>query len=703
MNMDRELPLLREELALFPGPKARNGAPTWSLHDPASNRFFRIGWREFEVLRRWPLRQASQVATTVSAETTLTITVEQVWAIAQFLTLNQLITPQSPEDQARLLQQTSNRHPWFIRLLHNYLFFRIPLLHPDRFLERLLPALRWCFTPLFWLTLFLSSLVGLYLVTRRWDAFLNTFSYLFTWQGTLIFMGALFLVKVAHELGHALTAKYFGCRVPTMGVAFLVMWPMLYTETSEAWKLPAQKQRLAIGAAGILAELMLAVMATLAWSFLTDGPLRSAMFFVATLSWIMTLGFNLNPFMRFDGYFMLSDLLEIQNLHSRASALGRWRLREFLLNLGDAPPEQLSSKERRFMILFAYATWLYRFFLFLGIALLVYHFFTKVVGLFLMLVEVGWFIILPIFKEFKVWYERRETWHWGFSTLRSLLFLLLGITVIFIPWRSEWSAPGVLQRLRHTVLYAPAPARVELLPFSEGDRVAKGETLAVLTSPDLEQQIAQTRRDILLLRWQLSFSSVNHDLLENNLIVQRELQSKMSAYEGALRQKKRLVLVAPFAGRVVARAEHLEVGHWVTDKEPLLSLVDETGWKVEAYLGEEDLERVQHHTRAVFYPEGLDWPRLPCRVSSLDPMSVPHLTETAVASIYGGAVPVRQDGQGALIPGQGFFRIQLHPETAIPDLQQVLRGTVVLSGAPQTLFSRLWRTAVMGVVRESGF
>lgn len=113
-----------------------------------------------------------------------------------------------------------------------------------------------------------------------------------------------------------------------MGVAFLVMMPMFYTDTSGSWKLTLKRQRITIGVAGMLTELALAAWATLACSFLPDGMLRSAAFMLATTTWIMTLAVNLSPLMRFDGYFLLSDTLQVPNLQQRGFAMGRWQLRE---------------------------------------------------------------------------------------------------------------------------------------------------------------------------------------------------------------------------------------------------------------------------------------------------------------------------------------------------------------------------------------
>ena len=129
-------------------------------------------------------------------------------------------------------------------------------------------------------------------------------------------------------------------------------------------------------------------------------------FLLATTTWVSTLAINASPFMRFDGYFLLSDFLQMPNLHSRAFALARWDMREKLFKLGEPPPESFSDTKRLGLILFAWATWIYRLVLFLGIAALVYHFFIKALGIMLFLVEIVWFIAKPLWSEISEWYSR---------------------------------------------------------------------------------------------------------------------------------------------------------------------------------------------------------------------------------------------------------------------------------------------------------
>lgn len=122
------------------------------------------------------------------------------------------------------------------------------------------------------------------------------------------------------------------------GVAFVVMFPMFYTDVSDAWRVRSRTARLLVGSGGMMAELMLAAFALLAWSLLPEGPLRTAAFLLSSATWLTTLAVNLNPLMRFDGYFILSDAWQVDNLQGRAYALCRWRLREALFGYGDPLP-----------------------------------------------------------------------------------------------------------------------------------------------------------------------------------------------------------------------------------------------------------------------------------------------------------------------------------------------------------------------------
>lgn len=698
------LPPLREELALYPGPRALDGSPTWTLHDPARNQFFRIGWPEFEMLSRWDVGDAAALVERVRHETTLDLAPEDVGDVARFLLGHNLARASGREGTTGLLAKAgAMRQHWAMWLLKNYLFLRIPLVRPDGLLTAAYPWIRWVFTPTFRKAVLLVGLLSLYLVARRWDDYLDTFSYLFSIEGAIYFALTLSALKVVHELGHAFTAKRYGCRVPSMGVAFLVLWPVLYTDVTESWKLPSRAQRLAVGVSGVATELICAVFATLAWSFLPDGPVRSAAFLVSTTTWVSTVLINLSPFMRFDGYFVFSDWLEMPNLHTRAFALARWWLRERLLGLGDPAPEELPPGRRAFVIAFAFFTWAYRLSLFLGIAALVYHFTVKLVGIGLMAVEVGYFIMRPIWIEAKAVWKLRGRLRWGRAPMLSgaaVLILLLGVIV---PWRSAVEAPALLRSARQEKVFAPEQGtRIVAINVQDGAAVAKGAPLIELESPDLSFKMEQARTDVAVLQWQVQMQGVAPDLLARSRVAEHEYDAANAQYHALADASTRLHVAAPMAGRVVDVADDLRPGLWLPPKTRLLSVVDVGESEIDAYVYESDLSRIAVGNTATFYPEGGFLSSLEARVTTIDRANTRLLPEAYLASRFGGAIPVRETPQGELVPERAVYRIVLTPEHGAEAPARVLRGRLVIKGKAESLAARAWRSVLAVLVRESG-
>lgn len=368
------LPSLRADLQLQMAAPALDGSPRWTLADPLRGRYFKLGAAAMRLLRHWSLGDPEQVLRAANREPGLPLDVAELEQLLSFLRAHDLISALDPQqrDSYGLKAAAQRQSVWQI-LLHQYLFFRIPLWRPDAFLNRAWPWLARFGPGALRYGLPLTLGLGVFLVSRDWQRFIATFPHLFSLGGALAFGVALFFAKLCHEFGHAFMAKRAGCRVQSMGVAFMVLLPMFYTDVSDAWRVNDRRARLLIGAGGVLAELLLACIALLAWSLLPDGPARTAAFMLASATWLTTLAVNLNPFMRFDGYFLLSDFWEVDNLQGRAFALCRWRLREALFGYGAPAPEPWSPSMQRRLLWWGYGSWLWRAVLFFGIALAVYH------------------------------------------------------------------------------------------------------------------------------------------------------------------------------------------------------------------------------------------------------------------------------------------------------------------------------------------
>ncbi len=699
------LPRLREELDLLPGPSAPDGQPTWLLHDPVKNQFFRVDWPTLEILQRWDLDDETLIANDVSQHTTLELDAHDVQAVARFLERHHLTqataseSPQKMAAQLALIQGTALK--W---LLHHYLFFRIPLLKPDAWLTRWLPIARWFVQPFFaWLTAS-ALLLGTVQVARRWDVFSASFIDTFNLEGLIAYGVALFVVKILHELGHAFTAKHYGCRVPSMGVAFLVLWPVAYTDTNETWRLTDRFQRLRVACAGILTEWVIAIWATLAWALLPAGGLQSAAFFLATTSWIATVAINASPFMRFDGYFILMDALDLPNLHARSFELARWKLREWLFDLGEEAPEHWPQRKEWALLAFAWLTWIYRLSLFLGIAVLVYHFFIKVVGIFLFLVEIIWFVAKPVMSELAVW---RRLWPRILERSRSRQSAMIGVALcvlMLMPWPGRITASGILKPQASWPVFAPAGARIESLPFQHGQTVATGQILMTLFVPEMASRGRTLELRLQNQKTLAENSAFDDELRKRWMVAEQSAITTEKEYQSLQAEQQQFQPTAPYEGRILMADPDLHIGQWVSKKEPLAMLVKiGTPWRVETWLDEEDVARIHVGQSAQFYTDNASTPVFKLKVAAIDQDAARTLVHRELSSALGGHILTR-DKNGQMVPERAIYRVSLEV-SELPALYQNLswRGQLVIHADWASPVAKYLRQVLVVLIREIGF
>ncbi len=699
----RPLASLREDLELRMGAASGPQGPFWLIYDPLRHRYIQIDGATFSVLSIWRQhRTIESLSQAVSQQQGATVSPQEIAELTRFLETNQLTDNGATSSwRAQASASHGKHHSAVMWAVHNYLFLKIPLVSPEPFLRATADTVAIFYRKSIQGAILAIGLAGLYLVSREWDRFIAEARDLASLGGLAEIAVVLFLVKGLHELGHAFTAIRYGCRVPSMGIAFMMMAPLLYTDVTDAWRLQNRKQRLAIDVSGIAVEIGLACFATAAWAFLADGLPRHLAFLIATTSWVMSVAINLNPFMRFDGYYIASDLLRVENLQSRSFALGVWFLRDVLFGLRAACPEVMQANLRGTLIAYAYSIWIYRLVLFTGIAVLVYGHFFKALGVILFLFEIVYFIAKPVLGELAVWWTLRRQ----IVAKRRYLAPAAGLAALaalaVVPWSTQVQIPVVMEGNDPIHAYPPRAGRIASIEAAAGQRVPGGALLLKLQSPDLDHERAIALAELTAIAIRLNRGSADREDLSLRQILEGQQLALTAKLDGIAQQTRELEVRAPKAALVAEFTPGLHVGQWIGAKQQIALLDASLRAQVSGYLTEDDLWRVQLGSKGRFIPDNPLGKTVGVTLTELAATSVAQLDLIDLASTNGGRIEVHPDGRQKLVPLSAQFKVGMSVDDRVAPPPVRIRGAVILDAKAESWLAGAWRRVLKILVRES--
>lgn len=711
---------LREDLIFFPAPPEQDGAPVWMLQDPVSGDFLRADWAHFEILKRLDRPQHfCDLTRRLEEQTTLRLPEEELRAFLQDLMLRGLLRARLLREAGELQEERTRSRlspwQWFLR---NYLYFRVPLLRPDDFLERTAPVARRLLCAPVFAALGLLLLCGLYVLSQRFDLYVNTAVDFLNWKGALAFGVSMAAVKAVHEFAHAYAAKLTGNRVPAMGLAFIVLWPVPYCDVTDSWRMSSRRRRLLISSAGILCELALAGAALVLWG-VCESPLAKGIFFMlSSASLLGTLLVNLNPAMRFDGYYLFCDLLGIDNLYARSADYLRWRYRGGWFGINAPDPEPQAGRRLRIIfLLYAAGSWVYRFFLYLGIALVVYHSFPKLVGIVLFALEILLFLVRP------AWAEARALWRLRARMRPRVRGLAAGgaagalLVWVALPLPRYTGIPAAYEPARLQVLYTPLAGTLVQLDAVNGKAVRAGEVVAVLRSQTVEYALAQAeaRAAAALARLRRAQTQDGAQLRLRELT--RQLAGEQAQVEALRRHRESCAIRADFDGVISNWPDAAVAGASLPARQPLGLVCSLGPGRVLGYLEAELAEYVPTSARGRFVPA---WggAGMPVQMEAVAPVRERQLRHTALSTAQGGDIslqPARSaDGAGATqrkaeeISGNYLLLQARELPTSEPAAEASLpsrggqSGTLWFWSAPRSYLAAQGRAIWRTVMRESG-
>jgi putative peptide zinc metalloprotease protein len=552
----------------------------WIVKDPVSLRYFTFTAQEFAILQ-W-LRGANSLdeirRAFEDAFPPFRITLLRLQSFLANLHESGLLLADGP-DQGQLLLESGarqqRRERWQSWL--NWLAIRFRGIDPDRFLSWAYPKLSWCFSRWFLAGCLLSVVAAIALISVHASEFQRQLPELhqIASPANLLWIVAAFVVaKVFHELGHAFTCKHYGGECHEMGFMLLVFVPCLYCNVTDSWMLQSRWQRMAVSAAGILVEIQLAALAVFCWWYSQPGALHTIALSMIMVCSIGSVLFNGNPLLRYDGYFVLADFLEMPNLWQESRAALKRRFAKWFL-VDNAVARQAPDERHSLLTAYALSSMAYRLFVVAAILIFLHRalvpqglgFLVPVVALsFLVAAAVGWLAALRRF------WTRPMAWRQFYASrvlLASGVGAVAGWGFLTIPLPCRIGAPALLEPQGAHRVYVTTPGTL-VTCASPGQSVHTDETLAQLEDAELH-------RDVVRLTGQQRVALARVQNLRARLADEPEAAAQLQVAEEMLadvgeqlRQRQRdeqaLTLKAPIAGLVM---EPPEVPHRPTSHQQL--------------------------------------------------------------------------------------------------------------------------------------
>lgn len=567
------------------------GEPWFVARDGFTNSFFRFRPEAYDFIARLDgTRTVEEVwlgCLQRNPETTPSQG-EVVGMLAQLYQAN-LLAADTAADTKRLFERHQKRSRQEVAShIFGIFFLRIRLFDPDRFLNRTWPWLRWMASPV-GVGLWLAAVgLGLAMVLGNWDRAMDQSQAVLAPGNLLLLFAAFTVAKLIHEFGHAYAVKAFGGEVHAMGITLLVFTPIPYVDATAAWDFRERWKRVVVGLGGMIPELAYAGLAAAVWAYTGPGTLNSLAYNTMIVASVSTLIFNLNPLLRFDGYYILSDLTDSPNLQARSMRQWLYLFEKRALGLNSLDSPARTPTEGFWLATFGIASWCYRILITISIILLVADRYFGIGLLAGVLTFIGAFV-MPLVKaakyftkEPRIERERKRAWAWlGGAVAAVVLFFVV------LPFPNHFRAPGIARAEGSQEIYNQVAGWVVDVPQASGQFVEAGTPVLRFESPELDLAIAAARGDLEEVRGR------ERQMLSDFAAGIEPLRQRRVVSEQRLRQlladREKLVLRAEAAGQWVAPTSDDWKGLWIARGARLGEVVGRgPSWEFFAIVSQED-------------------------------------------------------------------------------------------------------------------
>ncbi|MEM7784171.1 MAG: efflux RND transporter periplasmic adaptor subunit, partial [Planctomycetota bacterium] len=570
------------------------------------------------------------------------------------------------------------------------------LFNPNPLLSRLLPYSDWIFSVPFLLIWLIFGVWTATIAYLKWDQLGAASSGILSGYSWIWLMLTWVLLKVVHEFAHGIACKRYGGEVPEAGILLLLFTPMAYVNVTSMWRFSNPRHRMIVSVAGMYVELFLSFLALVVWNY-TDGVTASIAFNVFIMASVTTLLFNANPLMRFDGYFLLSDGIGVVNLYGKGT---KW-FGDVCKKIIFGVPVDPVADSREFWKLAVYGSLAFFWKILISISLIIgAGVIFKGAGVVLSLAGVALFFGLPILKQFQILFGSNAKYKIDpRRMMTSCVSIGMAFCIAFFLLKAPAtkSAPAIVQFSEETSLRAGADGFISEILVADGDPVTQGQTLIVLSNPELSNEVVELERLVKesrikerILRDQGELAAALAEENKNEELMEQAKEKR--------EQASGLTVVAPFDGFVFRRRLNNQLGNFAKRGDPLITIAQQSTKEVVVSVDQSDFESLKGSEGSEFRICISGMPVFHSKLQHVNPTATQHISFPSLCAHVGGALDVQQisnpddDSQYELLNPR--FDVVLCVDNSVGEnLESGQRGRAIFSARKQSLGSYLYLAA----------
>jgi len=694
---------LRPDLVVQP--QFYEGMTHYVIKDPLALKYFRFKIEEYFLLQQFNGQNTLQDVKRAFERKyrPQTISIEDLTRFVAQLHEAGVVVVDSP-DQAEALIRRRRKNRWkkVWGFMANILFIKIPVIDPERLLTWMYPYFSWIFTRTFVALSVGTMLAAVTLVVSQWSHFyskLPEFQSFFNWWTIFTFWISLAIVKIIHEFGHGLTAKHFGGEVHEMGILFLVLTPALYCDVTDSWLLPNKWHRIWISAAGIYVELFLASLATFVWFNTEQGLLNSLSMATMFICSINTVLFNANPLLRYDGYYVMSDWLEIPNLRIKSTQFFAYLIQEKVLGL-EVPVQNYMPRSRRSLfVTYAISSYLYRWLVtfsiifFLSQVLKPYK--LQALSYMLAIGSLVPLLAMPVYQigKFLRTPGRLRKVKKARAAAFAAAFVAIVAAILLFPTPLRIQGTLVLSPADPVEIYAEVEGQLARLNVRDGQWVKEGEVLASLINHEKEKELIQRQaeHDVNWAKAQWFFQSPEIEGRAQARRYEQMAEQLEPTLAKINEQLGKLTLTAARDGQLIGVPEPETLGQWLKPGKPFCALADPRHMEAHLLIDQSDIDLIPDDATAWVKVYGRSEKTIKSKVTERAPRNSDEIPPE-LSNFAGGEIAAKPDPKtGQIKPQSAVYEVIIPIDNTNMEFHPGQRGFAKIEAGTHTFAWWLWR------------